>query len=44
MLSVQRNQGALGVECHGGIDGVGTPQAVLGGEIPRLLRQLLVKE
>lgn len=43
MLLVQRNQGAVGVEGHGGIDGVGAPQAIQGSEIPGLLRQLLVE-
>ncbi len=43
MLLVQRNQGAVGVEGHGGIDGVGTPQAVLGSEILSLLCQPLVE-
>lgn len=43
MLLVQRNLGTVGVEGHGGIDGVGTSQAVLGSQIPSLLRQILVE-
>ena len=43
MLLIQRDQGALGMEGHGGIDSVGASQAIMGSKISSLLCQLLVE-